>query len=147
MGAGTDDTVALLSRVPVFETLGPDELRRVAQVAVPRHFEAGHVVFHQNDESDTCYIVRDGHARAVTASPDGRTITLASFGPGDFFGELALLDRSLRDATVTATTPMEIIVLSQWDFETALTEAPRMTRKLMAGIARRLRELDESTCT
>lgn len=62
---------------------------------------------------------------------------------GDFFGELALLDRGLRDATVTALTPMEIMVLPQWDFEAGLDEAPRMTRKLLAGMAQRLRALDE----
>jgi CRP-like cAMP-binding protein len=68
---------------------------------------------------------------------------VATLGPGDYFGELALLDRGLRNATVTALTPMEIIVLPQWDFEQALDEAPGMTRKLLTGMARRLRSLDE----
>jgi CRP/FNR family transcriptional regulator len=92
MGASTDDTAELLARVPVFETLAREDLEQVARVAVPRNFAPGEVVFREGDESDTCYVVRSGHARAVRAHPDGRTITLASFGPGDIFGELALFD-------------------------------------------------------
>ena len=74
--------VALLGRVPVFSALSPDELERVAQVAVPRRFEAGEVVFKEGDEGSTCYIVRSGRARAIREHPDGRSITLAHFGPG-----------------------------------------------------------------
>ena len=143
MGAGTDDTVALLSRVPVFETLGPDELRRVAQVAVPRHFESGHVVFHQNDESDTCYIVRDGHARAVTTNPDGRTITLASFGPGDFFGELAMFDNERRSATVEAVDEVDAVALLGRDMRRLLQVHPDLAVKLVIALGRRLRAANE----
>ena len=143
MGAGTDDTVALLSRVPVFETLGPDELRRVAQVAVPRHFEAGHVVFHQNDESDTCYIVRDGHARAVTTNPDGRTITLASFGPGDFFGELAMFDNERRSATIEAVDEVDAVALLGRDMRRLLQVHPDLAVKLVIALGRRLRAANE----
>ena len=69
---------------------------------------------------------------------------VGELGPGDFFGELALLIDSNRNATVTALTPMEAIVLSRREFEAALADAPRMTRKIMAGMARRLAECAEN---
>lgn len=65
MAATSGETIELLHRVPVFSALGEGELARVAEVAVPRQFGAGEVVFREGDESSTCYIVRSGHARAV----------------------------------------------------------------------------------
>ena len=105
--ANQEDIVELLARVPVFETLGEDDLQRVAEVAVPRRFAAGQVIFREGDDSDTCYIVRTGHARAIREHPDGRTITLAHFGPGDIFGELAMFDDERRSATVEAVDDVE----------------------------------------
>src|SRR6059058_3396702 len=97
-----DEAVSLLAGVPVFETLGPRELSSIARLTVPRRFHAGQVVFRECDASDTCYIVRSGHARAIREHPDGRSIALAHFGPGDIFGELAMFDDERRSATVEA---------------------------------------------
>jgi len=88
------DTAGLLARVPVFEELADADLRRVAAVAIRRSFAADEVVFREGDDSDTCYVVQTGHARALREHTDGRQLTLATFGPGDIFGELAMFDRS-----------------------------------------------------
>ena len=85
-------TAELLARVPVFASLGSEDLALVAEVSHPRRFGAGEVVFREGDESNTCYVVRTGHARAVREHADGRQIALATFGPGDIFGELAMFD-------------------------------------------------------
>src|SRR5256885_7398317 len=86
MAATTDDeAVSLLSGVPVFETLGPRELTRVAQLAVPRRFQAGQVVFREGDASDTCYIVRRGHARAPRGHAHAAAVTPAHLRPRDVF--------------------------------------------------------------
>ena len=143
MEASTDETVALLSRVPVFESLGRDELGRVAEVAVPRQFTAGEVVFRENDESDTCYIVRQGHARAVRTNQDGRTITLASFGPGDFFGELAMFDSERRSATVEALDDVEALALLGPDMRRLLNSHADLAVKLVTAMGRRLRAANE----
>src|SRR2546423_10048559 len=143
MEASTDETVALLSRVPVFESLGRDELGRVAEVAVPRQFAAGEVVFRENDESDTCYIVRQGHARAVRTNQDGRTITLASFGPGDFFGELAMFDSERRSATVEAVDDVEALALLGPDMRRLLNSHADLAVKLVTAMGRRLRAANE----
>src|SRR6185312_8237393 len=81
-----EDTIALLARVPTFEALGPEELSHVAEVAVPRAWEPGQVVFREGDQSDTCYVVKRGHARAIREHADGRAITLANFGAGALLG-------------------------------------------------------------
>jgi CRP-like cAMP-binding protein len=143
MAATSEDTVALLHQVPVFSTLAEPELARVAEVAVPRLFAAGEVVFREGDESDTCYVVRSGHARATREHPDGRSITLARFGPGDIFGELAMFDNERRSATVEALEPTEAIAILGGDMRRLLREHPDIAVKLIAAIARRLRETNE----
>ena len=143
MAPTTEDTIALLHRVPVFSALGQDELVRVAEVAVPRHFDAGEVVFREGDESDTCYIVRSGHARAVREHVDGRSITLANFGPGDIFGELAMFDDERRSATVEMLEDSEAIAILGSDMRRLLREHPDLAVKLIAALGRRLRQTNE----
>jgi len=143
MAASTDETVELLARVPVFETLAREDLEQIAQVAVPRGFQPGEVVFREGDESDTCYVVRTGHARALRAHPDGRTITLASFGPGDIFGELAMFDNERRSATVEASDRMEAVAVLGADMRRLLQEHPELAAKLVISLANRLRAANE----
>jgi len=82
----------LLSRVPLFSDLSATELERIGSVAIPRAFPKNVRVFHEGDRSDACYIVRSGELRVTREHSDGRAIALATLGPGDIFGELAMLD-------------------------------------------------------
>lgn len=143
MGASSEETLELLARVPLFSALAAEELDRVAQVAVPRRFAAGQVVFREGDASDTCYIIRNGHARAVRAHLDGRSITLAQFGPGDIFGELAMLDDERRSATIEALEETEAIAILGADMRRLLREHPDIAVKMIAALGRRLRETNE----
>ena len=93
---------------------------RVAQVAVTRRFEAGEIVFKEGDEGSTCYVVRSGRARAVIEHPDGRSITLAHFGPGDIFGEMAMLDGERRSATVESIEATDAIAIGSADMHRLL---------------------------
>jgi CRP/FNR family transcriptional regulator len=143
MSATTAETIALLRRVPVFSTLGEEELTHVAQVAVPRRFEGGEVVFREGDESSTCYIVRSGQARAIREHSDGRSITLANFGPGDIFGELAMFDNERRSATVEAVETTEAIAILGGDMRRLLRQHPDIAIKLLSALGRRLRQTNE----
>jgi CRP/FNR family transcriptional regulator len=138
-----DAATDLLARVPVFETLAPEDLRRVAEVAVPRRFAAHHIIFREGDASDTCYVVRTGHARAVRANPDGRTIALAHFGPGDIFGELAMFDDERRSATVETLDAVEALAILGADMRRLLKEHPDIAAKLVIALGRRLRAANE----
>lgn len=143
MVASSDETLELLGRVALFSALATEELSRVAEVAVPRRFEAGEAVFHEGDASDTCYVIRSGHARAVRAHQDGRSITLAQFGPGDIFGELAMLDEERRSATIETLEAMEAIAILGADMRRLLREHPDISVKLIVALGRRLRETNE----
>jgi CRP-like cAMP-binding protein len=143
MPASAEQTAVLLGRVPVFEELADDDLRRVAEVSVPRRFVAGEVVFREGDDSDTCYVVHAGHARAIREHPDGRQITLATFGPGDIFGELAMFDDERRSATVEATDDLEVLGILGGDMRRLLRRHPDMAVKLVISLGRRLRAANE----
>ncbi len=143
MGASAEETAALLGRVPVFEALRPEDLVRVADVAVPRSFRGGEVVFREHDDSDTCYVVRSGHARAVREHADGRQITLATFGPGDIFGELAMFDDERRSATVEAVDALDVLGIPGVDMRALLTRHPEIAVKLVIALGRRLRAANE----
>ena len=137
------DPVALLGRVPAFETLGPADLQQVAAVAVPRAFAAGEEVFREGDDSDTCYVVRSGRARAIREHADGRQIALATFGPGDIFGELAMFDDERRSATVEAAEDLEVIGILGSDMRRLLRVHPDIAVKLLVALGRRLRAANE----
>ena len=143
MATTSADTVELLGRVPAFSALGESDLAKVAEVAVPRRFESGEVIFREGDESDTCYVVRTGHARAVREHSDGRSITLANFGPGDIFGELAMFDSERRSATVETLDAMEAIAILGPDMRRLLGQHSDIAVKLVIALGRRLRETNE----
>ena len=138
-----DDVEALLAKVPVFETLAHEDLAKVAEVAVPRTFPPGHVVFREGDQSDTCYVVAGGHARALREHSDGRTIALARFGPGDIFGELAMFDDERRSATVEALDELHALAILGADMRRLLRQHPDMAVKLITSLGRRLRAANQ----
>ena len=137
------EVVELLGRVPAFSTLEPSDLQRIAEVAVPRTVEPGEAVFREGDASDTCYIVREGQLRAVRSHGDGRTITLATFGPGEIFGELAMFEDERRSATVEALEPTSVVGVLGPDMRRLMGEYPSIAARLVIALGRRLREMNE----
>jgi CRP/FNR family transcriptional regulator len=112
-------------------------------MAHPRRFAAGDVVFREGDASNTCYVVRSGHARAIRENPDGRQLALATFGPGDIFGELAMFDDERRSATVEAIEPLEVLAIMGADMRRAMERRPQLAIALAAALSRRLRATNE----
>ena len=126
-----------LQQVPLFSACNRDELRKVARRATDIPVAAGHTLVNEGERGLEFFVIVDGRARVTRHGQD-----VGELGPGDFFGELALLTDAPRNATVTAVTPLEAIVLSRKEFEATLAEAPRMTRRIMSGMATRLAEFD-----
>jgi CRP/FNR family transcriptional regulator len=143
MAATSEETIALLERVPAFSTLAPDDLREVSRAAVPRSFASGAVVFREGDQGDTCYIVHSGRVRAVREHSQGRTITLATFGAGEIFGELAMFDEERRSATIETLEDTELIAILGSDMRRLLRTHPDLAVKLLAALGRRLRETND----
>lgn len=135
--------VELLRSVPLFSDLEQDELRSFSQVAVPRSFPAGTRVFHEGDQSDACYIVRSGSFRVTREHSDGRAITLATLGPCEVFGELAMLDGELRSASAEALDDGELLALPAGEVRALLARHPEISVKLVKALVRRLRAANE----
>src|ERR1700753_587334 len=132
--------IELLRSVPLFADLEEGELGRSSQVAVPRSFPAGTRVFREGDSSDACYIVSEGSFRVTREHSDGRAITLATLGPGEIFGELAMLDGDRRSASAEAITDGTLLALPATDVGGLLGRTPEIALKLVAGLVRRLRQ-------
>jgi CRP/FNR family transcriptional regulator len=143
MAATSEDTALLLRNVALFSELAAEDLVQVAELAVPRTFASGEIVFREGDASDTCYVIRAGHARAVLEHPDGRSITLAQFGPGEIFGELAMLGEEPRSATVESIEDLMAIAILGPDMRRLLREHPEISIRLIASLGRRLREAND----
>jgi CRP-like cAMP-binding protein len=110
----------------------------VADRAVEVDFPEGRAIVRQGEVGTGFFLITTGRARVVR---DGATI--AELGPGDFFGELSLLDREPRIATVTAEAPTTCMAIASWEFETLLESQPRLAIALLRGVARRLRAVSE----
>jgi CRP-like cAMP-binding protein len=135
--ARRDAYIDHLARVPLFSACSKDELRKLSHATTDIPIAEGQVLVREGERGMEFFIIVSGTAKITRK---GRKV--GEIGPGGFFGELALLIDADRNATVTALTPMEAIVLSRREFDAALAAAPRMTRKIMVGMATRLAEFD-----
>src|SRR5215212_9173173 len=140
MGA---ESVELLKRVPLFAELSGAELEQIGSVAIPRAYPKGVRVFHEGDHSDACYIVRSGDLRVTREHSDGRAIALATLGPGDIFGELAMLDGGTRSASVETLSDADLLALPASDVRRVIAAHGDIAAKLIVAITRRLRETNE----
>jgi CRP/FNR family cyclic AMP-dependent transcriptional regulator len=114
-------TPSRLKTIPLFEKFSEDELRQIAPFAEETSAEAGNVLVREGDYSYQFVAIEEGTVKVTRAGE-----TVAELGPGDFFGEMGLLEKSLRTATVEATSPMRLITLTGWDMarvEKAMPEA------------------------
>ena len=126
-------------KFPLFADLDDRELASIATVAKTRRFAKDDVVFHADESGDIFCLIREGQVKITMISPEGKEIILSLLGPGDFFGEMALLDDEPRSATVVATEPLELVTIWRSDFLQILGENFSITRKVLAEISRRLR--------
>ncbi len=134
-----DEKIELLGRMPLFAGVGPDELGRVAERAVELETPADGVILRQGEIGTGFFVVVAGRVRVVR---DGETI--ASLGPGEFFGELSVLDRLPRNAQVAAEEPTTCIALASWDLEAVLAEEPQIALAMLRAMAGRLRAITDA---
>ena len=129
-----------LASVPLFAACSRKDLQHVAKRAEDVKVDPGKVLVSEGAAGAEFFVILEGTAKV---SRHGQEV--ATLGPGDFFGDLALLDRAPRNATITAETPMELVVLGQREFSALIDEVPGFAHKLLAGLARRLRAYDAQT--
>jgi CRP/FNR family transcriptional regulator, cyclic AMP receptor protein len=134
-----DRRSALLSAASLFDGLDIEAMERIAAVAVEVEFPADHVIARQGEIGTGFFVIASGRGRVVR---DGET--LATLGPGDFFGELSVLDGRPRVAQVVADGPTTCLALASWDLEALLLEDPKISLALLRGLAGRLRDVTEA---
>lgn len=130
----------LLAACPLFRGIDEAGLAGLAEVATAVDFPAGHVIARQGEIGTGFFVVVDGIVRVVR---DGEVV--ARLGAGEFFGELSVLDRMPRNASVVAETATTCLALASWDFEKVLMDQPALTLHILRGVATRLRAVTEST--
>lgn len=124
----------LIRGVPLFSDLDDKTLERLADEFIERHFEEGAAIATEGSDGLNFFIVASGEA-SVTVQGD----PVGTLGPGASFGEVALVDKSARSATVTATTPMVAYALPIWSFRPFVEQRPEIAWKLLEALAERLR--------
>jgi CRP/FNR family transcriptional regulator/CRP/FNR family cyclic AMP-dependent transcriptional regulator len=142
MAAALDEP-HLLQSVPLFASLPGAELRTIAAHVVSRAYRRGEIIFFRGDPGETLYVVQEGRVKISLPGLEGTDITLAVLGPGDFFGEMALLDGLPRSATATAIAPSRLLSLTREQFLAALHEDRHLALTLMRILGRRVRQANE----
>ncbi len=135
-----DSDLEHLAAIPLFGGCTKDELALISQKVERVAFTAGQVLTKQGSLGYEFFIIVDGEAEVTR---DGQVI--ATLGAGDYAGELALLDREPRNATVTATTDLQVILLGYQEFWSVLSAAPGLDKKLLVAMAKRLRAAEKHT--
>jgi len=134
-----EKTIASLAGVPLFRGLKKRQLEHLAQRSVVREYAPGEAIVTQGTGGEGIFIIVAGQAEAVREQLDGSKVVLNTFGPTDFFGELALLDDGLRTASVIATAATQCLVLTRWDFLAALKDDAEMGITVLQELAKRFR--------
>lgn len=128
---------AVLERVPLFEDLSKGQLRGVRDLAEEVRYMEGASIVREGEPGDSFYVIVEGQAKVQRGDK-----TLATLVPGEFFGEISLLDGGERTATVVSETPMALLEIKQRPFMKMIGKQPDIALKMMQGLAARLREME-----
>src|SRR6266567_6542731 len=134
------DEAQSLARVPLFKRLEAHELEHLAEEIDQVNYQAGETIFNEHDRGDALYILEEGAVRIWVYDEDVKEVTLTQLKPGDFFGELAVLDRGERSSSATAVTDIHLHRLSSDDFQKFLMEHPDASIDVICEIAARMRQ-------
>src|SRR5437868_9749917 len=137
-----EELLRFLARQPLFADLPPADLAPLAAVVRRRHYPRGAVIFTQGDLGDVAFIVRSGRVEIVVESADGRDLVLYEVGPGDHFGEMALLEGGPRSASAVCREDSEVLAIARDDLLTELQRHPSIMLRMLQAMSRRLRLVD-----
>jgi CRP/FNR family cyclic AMP-dependent transcriptional regulator len=129
----------ILKMNPMFSDLGSDELQRLSNLCHTQHLGVGEVLFQKGDSGDALFGIRRGQIRIETGAADGSRLTLKFMGPGELFGEVAVLDSQSRTADAAAAEATELFVLRREDFLSFLEREPKVAIKIIQLLCQRIR--------
>ena len=137
-------SLIVLRNVPLFSDLDQVELERLSRVATRRRAGRGEQVVRSGESADALLILLTGRAKVTNFDEEGRAIILAWLGPGEFFGEMGLIDGSARSASVVAVENCELLSIGKNEFQRCMQDNFQVAQKLMQILVRRLREADRN---
>lgn len=136
---GQDQKIGYLQRIPILESCTNRQLRAIARIAEVREAPAGQVLTQIGEPGDQFFMIVDGSARAEVSPQQQHRI-----GPGEFFGEMSLLDGGPRSATVITDTPVRLLLIRRRDFSSLLKEVPALALQIMVTLCRRVRQAEKA---
>jgi CRP-like cAMP-binding protein len=136
------EDINILRNVPIFAELEEKDLLRVVKLGTSQKYKKGNIVVLEQESGAALFVIITGKVKVVRMDEDGREVILSMFGPGEFFGEMSLLDGLTRSASVVATVKSELFMIHRRDFLELLNEFPTVTISLLAELAMRLRKAD-----
>ncbi len=136
------DREDMLKKVPIFAGLDRRHLKQLSKLMVPRAFKAETVIFRENDQAAAFFVITSGKVEVVRDADSDKPHPLATLGPGDFFGEMALFEGQARSATVRALEDTELLAMTRWDFSAELNSNAEIAVAVLETVVRRLRELE-----
>jgi CRP/FNR family cyclic AMP-dependent transcriptional regulator len=132
----------LIRRVPLFSMLTTDQAQVIADGVIKRRFRRGEIIVEQGRKSDALFILLSGRARVITSDSRGREVILAVLEPGDYLGEMSLIDNEPHSATVRAEVQTDVLVLGRSEFAACLPENSSLSYAILRGLVSRLRNAD-----
>jgi CRP/FNR family transcriptional regulator, cyclic AMP receptor protein len=132
----------LIRRVPLFSMLTPTQAESVADAVIKRRFKRGELIVEQGKKSNALFIILTGRARVLTTDTRGREVILANLAPGDYIGEMSLIDNEPHSASVRAEVQTDVLMLGRVEFARCLPENTSMAYAVMKGLVQRLRHAD-----
>ena len=136
------DEIIFLRSVPFFADLEEKDLQKIVKLGTRQKYKKGNIVLLEQESGAALFVIVSGKVKVVRMDEDGREVILSMFGPGEFFGEMSLLDGQARSASVVATVKSELFMIHRRDFLEALHEFPLVAISLLAELAMRLRKAD-----
>jgi CRP/FNR family cyclic AMP-dependent transcriptional regulator len=138
-----DENKAFLRRMPLLVGIGEAQLDVLAAGSVRRSFPKGRTIVSEGETSQSLYLLLSGRAKVQRSDSEGKEVILAILGPGEFFGEMSLIDDAPRSASVITIEPSDFISVNKESFKAVLNSSTDMCLAIMRGIVKRLREADK----
>jgi CRP/FNR family cyclic AMP-dependent transcriptional regulator len=136
------EEISFLRNVPIFADLEEKDLQKIVRLGTRQKYKKGNIVVLEQESGAALFVIVSGKVKVVRMDEDGREVILSLFGPGEFFGEMSLLDGLARSASVVATVKSELFMIHRRDFLELLHSFPTVAISLLAELAMRLRKAD-----
>jgi len=133
----------MLDRVHLFSELAPADTRVLTEHCTTRTYPGNTILITEGDETDSLYVIAEGQVKAYASDEHGKEVILSMMGPGEYFGELALVDDAPRSASIMTLTSCKLMIITKRDFQSCLAEHPEMSYSLIRALTRQVRHLTE----